>query len=62
MKGALIITHVKESVSQIYTQARLLDGTDNIRFNRLTSSLQIKSPIVEFLTPEKGTKTENEYS
>ena len=54
MKGALIITHVKESVSQIYAQARLLDTTNCIRFNRLTSSLQLKSPIVEFLTPEKA--------
>ncbi len=58
MKGALIITHVKECVSQIYAQARLLDTTNFIRFNRLTSSLQLKSPIVEFLTPEKAADKE----
>ena len=39
MKGALVLTSTKELVSQIYKQGRLLDETNCIRFNRLTSSL-----------------------
>lgn len=53
------MTYSKELTSQIYRQGRLLDTTDKIRFNRLTSSMQIKSPIVEFLTPDKNSDTKN---
>lgn len=53
MKGALIMSYSKELATQIYIQSRKLDITNSVRFNRLTSSLQMKSPIVEFLTPEQ---------
>lgn len=53
MKGALILTYSKELATQIYIQSRLLDLTEKVRINRLTSSLQMKTPIVEFLTPEQ---------
>ena len=53
MKGALIMSYSKELATQIYIQSRRLDLSQCIRFNRLTSSLQMKSPIVEFLTPEQ---------
>lgn len=64
MKGAIILTYSKELGNQIYSQARLLDISQKINFNRLTSSLQIKSPIVEFITPEKkeGEKADKEYT
>ncbi len=53
MKGALILTYSKELATQIYIQSRLLDQSEKVRINRLTSSLQMKTPIVEFLTPEQ---------
>jgi superfamily II DNA/RNA helicase len=54
IKGALIMTQSKEGANQIYAEGRVLDITNNVRFNRLYSSLQIKSPIVEHITPDKN--------
>lgn len=51
-KGAVVISYSKELVNQIYVQARLLDPLGLFNFNRMTSSLQMKTPIVEHLTPE----------
>ena len=52
MKGAIILSSSKELINQIYTLARKLDIYNKIMLNRSTSSLQMKSPIVEFITPE----------
>jgi hypothetical protein len=45
---------------------RMLDSDCRLKINRLTSSLQMKSPIVEFITPEKndkaGKKKVSEYT
>ena len=64
MKGAIILSYSKELIAQIYIQARQLDTLSRFLHNRATSSLQMKSPIVEFLTPDtkKGEKemTEDE--
>ena len=35
----------------------MLDSDCRLKINRLTSSLQMKSPIVEFITPEKNDKS-----
>ena len=51
--------------SQIYAEARRLDTTNTIRFNRMTGSLTLKTPIVEFITPEApkdDKKPEKEYT
>ena len=61
MKGALVITHSKELINQIYIQARKLDTKNRFLLNRATSSLQMKSPIVEFITPDLK-KGDREYS
>lgn len=58
-KGAIILSHSKELLNQVYVQARYLDIHDRLYINRATSSLQMKSPIVEFITPDK-TKNEKE--
>jgi hypothetical protein len=42
-------------------QARLLDRRERLLINRATSSLQMKTPIVEFITPDKA-KGERELS
>lgn len=60
-KGALILSSSKELLSQVYVQARLLDVKERLMINRSTSSLQMKTPIVEFITPDK-TKGEKELS
>ena len=64
MKGAIILSYSKELINQIYVQARKLDTMDRILFNRATSSLQMKSPIVEFITPDSKNKDDKqkEYS
>lgn len=51
-KGAVVLSYSKEFVNQIYVQARLLDPLGLFNINRMTSSLQMKTPIVEHLTPE----------
>lgn len=58
MKGALILSYSKELINQIYVQARILDLNQRFLMNRATSSLQMKSPIVEYITPDlkKGDK------
>lgn len=61
MKGAIIVTHSKELINQIYIQARKMDIKNRFLLNRATSSLQMKSPIVEFITPDLK-KGEREYS
>jgi len=63
MKGAIILTSSKELTAQIYTQSRKLDTMQRFNQNRSTSSLQMKSPIVEFLSPDakKGEKEMSEY-
>lgn len=61
MKGALILSSSKELINQIYVQARHLDKDNRILMNRATSSLQMKSPIVEFITPDVK-KGEREYT
>ena len=53
LKGAIIVSRSKELINQIYAQARLLDTQNSIRVNRLASALQMNSPVVEFITPEK---------
>lgn len=60
MKGAIIVSRSKELINQIYTQARLLDSTNTIRVNRLASALQMKSPVVEHITPEKSSERSRE--
>ena len=62
MKGALVMTFSKELVSQVYRETRSLDFTSKIRVNRLTSSLQMKSAIVEYLTPNKSEDSARELS
>ena len=42
-------------------QARVLDLKERLMINRATSSLQMKTPIVEFITPDK-TKGEKELN
>lgn len=61
MKGAIVLSHSKELVNQIYVQSRQMDTSKRILMNRATSSLQMKSPIVEFITPDIK-KGEREYS
>lgn len=61
MKGAIILTYSKELINQIYIQARKLDTNNRMLLNRATSSLQMKSPIVEFITPDTK-KGDKEYS
>ena len=58
MKGAIILSYSKELINQIYVQARKLDSEERILFNRATSSLQMKSPIVEWITPGADKKDE----
>ena len=60
-KGAIILSYSKELLSQVYVQARCLDINERLYINRATSSLQMKTPIVEFITPDK-TKNERELS
>ena len=52
MKGALVLSANKELLNQAYVQARQLDDSKRILMNRARSSLQMKSPIVEFITPD----------
>ena len=52
MKGALVLSANKELLNQAYVQARQLDDSKRILMNRASSSLQMKSPIVEFITPD----------
>ena len=59
-RGAVIVSKSKELINQIYTNARLLDTVDQVRFNRMTSSLQMNSPIVEHITPDQSMKDEDE--
>ena len=58
MKGALIVSRSKELIYQIYKEARLLDSVNQVRINRLASSLQMNSPVVEFITPDKSQDNE----
>ena len=53
-KGALILSYSKELLNQVYVQARTLDMRECLMINRATSSLQMKTPIVEFITPDKN--------
>jgi len=52
MKGAIILSHSKELLVQMYAIARKLDTEHRFLHNRATSSLQMKTPVVEFLTPD----------
>lgn len=60
-KGAIVLSYSKELLSQVYSQARMLDVRERLLINRATSSLQMKTPIVEFISPDK-TKGEKELS
>ena len=60
-KGALVLSHSKDLLNQIYVNARILDLKERLLISRPTSSLQMKSPIVEFITPDKA-KEEKEMS
>lgn len=62
MKGAIVLSYSKEAGGQIYSTSRKLDVLNRLMHNRPTSSLQMKSPIVEFLTPDvkKGEKEMSE--
>jgi hypothetical protein len=60
-KGAIILSQSKELLNQVYVQARMLDLKERLLINRATSSLQMKTPIVEFITPDKA-KGEKELS
>ena len=60
-KGAIILSYSKELLNQVYVQARMLDLKECLMINRATSSLQMKTPIVEFITPDKN-KGEKELS
>ncbi|TNV86152.1 hypothetical protein FGO68_gene15481 [Halteria grandinella] len=60
-KGAIVLSYSKELLSQVYSQARMLDLKERLLINRATSSLQMKTPVVEFITPDK-TKGERELS
>jgi superfamily II DNA/RNA helicase len=60
-KGAIILSYSKELLNQVYAQARCLDLKERLLINRATSSLQMKTPIVEFITPDKA-KGEKELS
>lgn len=51
-KGAVVLSFTKELINQAYVQARLLDPLGLMSINRMTSSLQMKTPIVEHITPE----------
>lgn len=46
-KGAIILSYSKELITQIYVEARKLDLNSRIMITRPTSSLQMKTPIVE---------------
>jgi superfamily II DNA/RNA helicase len=61
-KGAIILSYSKEMANQIYVLLRKMDTKKRFSLNRATSSLQMKSPIVEFITPDtkKGEKEYNE--
>jgi hypothetical protein len=61
MKGAIILSYPKDLLDQSYLQSRKLDTEQRFMHNRTTSSLQMKSPIVEFLTTD-AKKGEKEYS
>ena len=54
MKGAIIVSRSKELINQIYATARILDSVNTVKVNRLASALQMNSPVVEFITPEKS--------
>ncbi|CDW90034.1 atp-dependent rna helicase [Stylonychia lemnae] len=54
MKGAIILSYSKELLSQVYVQARTLDLNERILINRVTSQLQMKTPISP--DKEKGEK------
>ncbi len=60
-KGAIVLSYSKELLNQVYVQARMLDTMERLMINRATSSLQMKTPIVEFITPDKA-KGEKELS
>ena len=53
MKGAIVVSRSKELINQIYATTRLLDTVNTVKVNRLASALQMNSPVVEFITPEK---------
>lgn len=55
MKGAIVVSKSKELINQVYSQARLLDSVNTIKVNRHASALQMNSPVVEFITPDKST-------
>ena len=55
-----MISKTKELINQVYRTARLLDINDQFRFNRVTSSLQMNSPIVEYITPDKAAADKKE--
>ena len=60
MKGAIVVSKSKELINQVYAQARLLDVVEQVRINRLASALQMNSPVVEFITPDKNSHDKQE--
>ena len=60
MKGGIVVSKSKELLNQAYAQLRLLDSVNTLKINRLASSLQMNSPIVEHITPEKKSGNQNE--
>ena len=52
-KGGLIITSNLALVNNTYRMARLLDASGRIRINRMGSSMQMTTPIVEILSPDE---------
>lgn len=61
MWGAVVLTNSKELSNQIYSLAWRLDIKQRLRMNRIGSSIQTTSPIVEHLTPESTKKDKREY-
>jgi len=50
MRGAFIVSSSRELLNQIYSLIRRLDVTNTLSVNRVGSSVQLFSPIVEHLT------------
>lgn len=59
-RGAIILASSRELLNQIYGLIRRLDTKNSLRINRIGSSVQLFSPIVEHLTPESAKKGKRE--
>ncbi|CAI2367187.1 unnamed protein product [Moneuplotes crassus] len=62
MKGALIIGPSRELLNQIYSLIRRLDVSNTLRVNRVGSSVQLFSPIVEHITAQSEYRNKREIS